>query len=504
MVSTLASRLLGFLRVAVIGGVFGATGQADVLNLVFTVPNNLRKLLAEGALSSAFVPVISSRLFHDKDTSGAKALVRSLLKLQLLVLLPFCALCVIAAGPITSLLFNFPNLEQQELARDLFRWVINYLLLVSVGSVLMGTLNSHGRFFVSALSPALSSVAVIGAILLFSGQLGIFSLAVGVLAGGLAQMVSQLPAYLREGYDLKPSGRLDNPDLRRVLRQWLPVVGTASAFALNQQIAMRFASALEVGSGSALNYALVFWQLPFGLFSASITTVMFPRMSREAAADDLPALRESVSYGVRLLLALLVPSALLLAVLGKELIAVALQRGAFTAGDTVLTAEVLIYFSLGLASVGIYTYLQRLFYARGDYKTPLITALVVMTVDVALSLWLKETPLRVRGLALANSLAFTLGTFILLTRAHRGLGGLPLGAIARALGKVILTSLPLYAMSRGYLALTGEWWRGGSSLGNLGLLILIGLACVGVLLALYYALKVELVTSFLRNRFRGS
>ncbi len=500
MVSTFVSRLLGFLRIAVIGAVFGASGNADVLNLVFNIPNNLRKLLAEGALSSAFIPVLSREIVRDPAGAKPQLVVRNILALQFVILVPLLILSVVFANPIINTILDFPEPERQALAADLFQYLINYLLLISISAVLVGTLNAHNRFLVPAVTPLFFSIAVIVSILTLHRQLGVFSMAVGVLVGGVLQVAFQAPLFLRLGYGFRLSFRFDSPEFRQIMRQWLPVVATASIFTINQQVSLFFASGLEDGSGSAMTNALTFWQLPFGIFSASITTVLFPRMSREHAQDDIDGLRRSVEYGLRYLFALLIPAALVLGLLGREIIAVALQRGAFEVQYTQLAARVLGGFSIGLFSVAAFTFLQRFFYACGDYKTPLRVAIITLVVDVALALWLKETWLRVVGLSIANSAAFTLGALLLFRGAYRDLNGMALRAFAVTVLKVSVTGIPLTAFILAFLAYSGDWWVHGSTLGNLARLAAVGFPSVLIVVLMYILLRVEFVRTIVSRR----
>ena len=286
MVCTLISRVLGFVRTAVIAGLFGTSAQADVLNAVFNIPNNLRKLLAEGALSAAFIPTLSGFLVDDPGSDSAKRLVRKILTSLLVMLIPLMVFFVVFSGPVVSVFLDFPEKTMMVQSADLFRLVCHYLLFISISAVLMGVLNSHSIFVVPAMTPIFFSIAVIVSLIVFHKTLGIYSMAIGVLGGGLFQVLFQVVFFRRQGYDLKPDFGFSDPVFRKVIRLWLPVVATSSIFAVNQQIAIRFASGLEQGSTSTLSYALVVWQLPFGVLSASITTVFFPRMSRQAAAND--------------------------------------------------------------------------------------------------------------------------------------------------------------------------------------------------------------------------
>lgn len=500
MSATFGSRILGFIRQAVINAVFGASGEADVLNLVFNIPNNLRKLLAEGALSSAFIPVVSASIVKDESGRQARGIVRRLLAFQFVILIPILALSVAFAPIVVRVILDFPEVSRQVLAADLFRWLINYLLLISVSAVLMGTINAHQQFLVPAVTPLLFSISVIASVLLLHRRLGVHAMAVGVLVGGAAQILFQLPSYHRLGYRFRLDFGFRNPLFRKILRQWLPVVATAGIFTINTQVAMFFASGLEDGSGSALTNALTFWQLPFGIFSASITTVLFPRMARQAAGEDREGLRVTLQYGFRYLIALLVPSALVMALLGEQIIAVAFQRGEFLLENTLMAARVLRGFCIGLLSVGAYNLYQRFFYSVGDYRTPMVVAGITFVIDVALSLWLKETVLAVAGLSTANSIAFTIGLGIMMVQARRHVGGFEFGGIAMTFAKTIVASTALVLLSRAFELWSGAaWWQEGST--ALGFVYLIGVCgvMVAVVLGLYIVLKVDVV-SVLRRR----
>ena len=502
MVSTSVSRILGFARTALIGAIFGASGNADVWNAVFTIPNNLRKLLAEGALSSAFIPTLSASLLEDHSGTVPRLITRKVLTLQLLILLPLVAAAAVFAVPITRVLLPFPDPAKLALSATQFRYVFGYLVLVSIGAVIMAVLNSHSVFVLPSLSPILFSVCVIAAILLFHRSLGIFANAIGVLLGGVTQVVFQLPSFFRRGYDLKPDFGFRYPQFLKILKQWLPVLASASISALTEQVAVLLASGLADGSISALSNALIFFQLPFGIFSISIVTVLFPKMSRQAALDDREGLIDTVSYGLRFILILMVPASLLYIILGREIIAVAMQRGAFTAQGTLWTAQVLQAYSYGLFSLSAFTFLQRYFYSAHDFRTPLVSTAIVSVVDVLLSLWLRTTSLRVSGLAIANSVAFTVGLVHLLLATRRRLGRLEGRSILLTALRLGASLAPFIAFHLVFLRLTAPWWTPGSSLRNLGLLLIALLSSAALILGMYWITGVQMVRDVIRGRMR--
>jgi putative peptidoglycan lipid II flippase len=502
MVSTAGSRVLGFVRQAVLSAWFGGAGAIDVFTVVWVIPNNLRMLLAEGALSSAFVPVLSKSLVKDPTQVGARRLLKTLLGFQLIVLVPFLALCIGFADPIVSTILSFDG-EKQRLAVDLFRWMIGYLLLVSVSSIMMATLNSHGKFAIPALAPLAFSVTTILSIVLFGDTVSVFAMAGGVLAGGVLQIAIMLPGYRRAGYRFGIGFDFRrNEDFLQVLRLWGPVVLVASISVLNEQIAMYFASSLAPGSATAMGNALLFWQLPFGIFSASITTVLFPRMSKQIALEQTVELKETVLHGLRMLVYLLVPSALGLMLLGKDMIAIALQRGAFLPEHTALAAQVLWAYSLGLFTVGAMRFLQRFFYARQDYRTPLWSGITVLVVDVACSLVFMALGWGVTSLALANTISSVVGFAWLFFMVRRRLRGLGLKSLGVSLAKAGIACVPMVGGVMAFQLIGGDWWQDGLSLRSLAGFALCSLWSVLSVLALYRLLKVEAV-DFLLKRKRG-
>ena len=503
MVSTFVSRLLGFLRIAVITAIFGGQGQADVINAVFNVPNNLRKLMAEGALSSAFIPELSRTIVqadpsHPERVDRPKRLVRNILTLQVLILVPVLVLSAIFSDQVVGVLLSFDNPELQAQSADLFSWLIQYTLLISISAVLMATLNAHQHFLLPAVTPILLSVSVVTALLVLSPRMGVFAMAVGVLVGGMAQILFQAPKFASLGYSFLPSFRFDTPEFRRVMKNWLPVVATASIFVVNQTIAMRFASGLRPGSSTALANALVFWQLPFGIFGASVTTVLFPRMSRQIAEHDTPGLRESMIYGLRYMIAFLLPSAVLLILLGGPVISVALQRGLYGHRDTLFAAEVLNYYAIGLVSVGAYNFVQRLFYSWGDTRTPLVVTAVIVALDIALSLVLKDV-MGPAGLALANSVSFSVGLVALVLVSRKMVGGLNLLHLCVTGLKTIVSVMPAVLWILVLNAMFGNWWHSDSSFVNLGILSLYGFPALGLIGLMFFILRVEVVDIFLRR-----
>ena len=502
---TLISRILGFVRIIVVTTFFSKE-KADIINLAFSVPNNLRKLLAEGALSSAFIPVLSENLVNAPDGSTSRPLVKSVLTLQLLIIVPLCLLSIIFSDfLIEKVLSELKTTEQLAAASQLFRWMIGYLLLISISAVFMGVLNSHRYFVVPAITPILFSIAVIACVVYLRKRLDIHAMAAGVLSGGLAQILFQYPLFHRLGYRFSLHFKFSDPDFRRIVKQWLPILATSSIFTLTQMIAIRFASGLESGSVTAVSIALVFFQLPFGIFSASIINVLYPRMSSQAARGDYSGVAESVQYGLRFLLAALIPSAVFLCTMSTQLVSVGFLKGEFSYENVLLAGPVLLYYSIGLVSVGFFTFLQRACYSLNEYKTPFYIAIILAIIDVVLSLWLKETALRAGGIALANTIAFTVGSALLFVLVRMKLQNIDGKKICITMTKVFMCAAPAGVLLAAFNRIADQWWFQGRTL--TGFLIVFSAAAVYSLLVIggFSIAKVEMFKDFtarLRRRPR--
>ncbi len=501
MGATLVSRLLGFVRIALVSMFFGASGLADILNAVFNIPNNFRKLLAEGALSSAFIPELSKQIAKEPSDQEASRLVRQILTLQVLILLPLCLLAIFFPRFFLTLFIRFEEVWKWDHAVDLFRWMFQYLLLISVSALFMAVLNSHSRFLLPALSPPLFSVAVILVLILGHQKWGIFAMVLGVLLGGLAQVFIQYPLYRRLGYSLWPLFDFSSPPFLRVLKGWLPALLTSSIFMINQQVAILLATGLDDGSTTALSNAIVFWQLPFGIFSASITTVLFPKMSRQGGFGDWEGLFQTLQQGVHMLGMLLIPSSLLLWLLGPEMISTALQRGKFGPEDAALTALVLAGYAPGMFFVGCYNFLQRFFYSQGQYAFPCKVALGTVLLDIGLSLLFLHLSFGVEALAWANSLAFFIGSTVMMGRGLWRKPGYDLRVSLSHFSRVLAAQLPMVTLLWGLkkiFPLAGFY--AGSSWLNMGVFMLEGVLALGVLFFFYSLFKIDILQLLKRKR----
>ena len=449
--ATFLSRILGLLRDQVFAAWFGAGTAADAFNMAFRVPNLVRDLFAEGAMSASFVPTFTEWRERQGD-AAAWALGRQLMSTLLAVLLGLCALGWIFAPQLLGLMAGGFAAVPGKLALTvtLTRIMLPFLPAVALAAAAMGMLNARGVFFLPALAPALLNLGMIVfglSLIPVARAVGwpvITAMAFGVVLGGLLQFVCQLPALHRLGFRFRLEVPTWHPGVRRVAFLMLPATVGLAATQLNIFVSQAIAASFREGSVSWLQYAFRLMQLPIGLFGVAVGTVSLPALSRAAARRDVPALRATLSESVRLVFLLTVPSALFLAVMARPIIALLFQHGRFHAADTVATGDALLMYCVGLpafAAVGIFT---RAFYAQGDTRTPVRATFIAVGMNLALNLLfvgpLAGLGLAHRGLALATSVTslLNLGQLAFLLRAR--LGGVDGGRIARSLLRMLVAS----------------------------------------------------------------
>ncbi len=403
MLGTLTSRILGLVREMVIAWCFGASYCLDAFWVAYTIPNTLRYLLAEGALSAAFVPVFS-RVYHNKGVKEAVSLANNVLFFVIAVSLLLSVIGILFSFKIVSLLAPGFDERTYKVAVYLSKLVFPYIVFMSVASVIMGVLNSVGYFFVPAVSPAVSNVVVIVSVLVLSFYLkfGILGLVFGVMAGGFVQWFVQYLFALNRGLRLFPiPPQRDNPYLKEIWKTFLPYAFGASLSQMGIIVDRFLASFLAAGSISVLSYAFRLLQLPLGLFVVGISQAILPVLSVETSQQRF---KEVFSDGIKLILLVSVPSALGLILLSKNIVHLLFFGGAFDEVALYGTTLSLILYSLGIPFMAVYFIVIRAFYARGDVVSPIKCTFCGVVLNGSLSFILMQF-FSFGGIALATSIA---------------------------------------------------------------------------------------------------
>lgn len=498
MLFTLISRILGIVRVSLLSSIFGASAAADVINFTFNIPNNLRKMLAEGALSSAFIPVLSKTLSEDEGSSGPRAenLVSQLLYIQFFLFVGLTALVWTFSEPIIVFLSDFEDVSKIESSARMLRYFMIYLLFISQTAVLQAALNCKDSFLIPAAAPLCFSVSVITSLILFGRTYGTAAFTFGVVIGGILQFLVVLPSFFKRGYTFSNRLSEDKSDISSVGRHWLPVLLTSGIAIVSQQAAYFFASAMEEGSITSFTNAIIFWQLPYGLFFNSTVTVYFPKMSRSFHDGDHQSLREDLSSGLKRILIFLIPSTVILMILSEEFTAAILFRGAYTLEDTLVTAACVKMFALGLICIAVYNYLVRFCYAVDRFKQTVISSVIVLLIDIGFSIYAVTSNLDVSYLALANTLAFAVGTVYLLLMLQHEYTSLLQSSILKCMVRIVLLQIPAVIILLLFMHLIPElWWTDVQFIPRFFLTALLAAVFGGLVLAAYRIAHVPVFSS---------
>ena len=413
--ATLLSRVLGLVREQVMAALFGAGLATDAFNVAFRIPNLLRDLFAEGAMSSAFVPTFTA--IHQREGDRAAwTFGRRLLMALLIALTAICAVGALFAPQLVPLFApGFAVVPGKlELTVLLTRVMLPFLPAVALAAAAMGMLNARGSFAVPALAPTMLNLGmIVGGVALIPvverlGQPAILAMALGVVIGGLGQFACQLPALHRMGFRLRPEWPGADPGVRRVALLMAPAAVGLAATQLNLFVSTLIASLLEQGSVSWLAYAFRLMQLPIGVFGVALATVSMPALARAAVDQDMGSLKATLSATLRLVVLLTAPAALWLAVMAVPVITLLYQHGRFAGSDTTRTAAALVMYCVGLPAFAAVGVLTRTFYALGDTRTPVRASFVSVALNLGLNLAfigpLRPLGLGHAGLALATSL----------------------------------------------------------------------------------------------------
>jgi putative peptidoglycan lipid II flippase len=462
--AVMASRVLGLVRDQVFAIFFGAGLYYDAFLTAFRIPNLLRDLFAEGALSAAFVTTFTQIL----QTKGQKEAIWLSNRIATLMILVITAISLIAwwhAPAIVHILapgfYDVPG--KAELTIQLTRIMIPFLLLVALAAQAMGILNARGRFGIPALASAFFNVgSIVGGLLLgfvvgpAIGLSAIEGMAYGTLIGGFLQFAVQWPSLIHTGFSYRPMISISDPGVRQIFSLMGPAIIGTAAVQVNVFVNTNFASsiidpatgAVANGPVSWLSYAFRFMQFPIGVFGVAIATAALPPLSRSSAQTDHDEFRQTLAHSLALVFLLCVPSAVGLAVLGRPIIALIFEHGQFTAFDTIQTSDALAAYAIGLAGYAAVKVLSPAFYALGDARTPMVISLGSIAVNYVMNSLL-VAPFGHVGLAFSTSTVALVNFLLLALLIRRRIGGLEGSRLGMTLLKICAAAIPMAAVAWG-------------------------------------------------------
>ena len=442
-------KLLGIVRDAAIGHAFGASAELDAYYAAFELPDGLFTVVAGSAMATALIPILSARIARD-DQEKVWRLVTAVINWVLLIVAGMSVVAAVFAPQVVRAVAPGFDVETMALAARLMRLVLLQTLISSASGIVMSALQAHQHFLLPAAAPICYTLGRLAGAVLLAPRWGIFGLAWGGLAGIVGHFLIQTPGLIR--YRARWWPTLRHPDLRAVLALMVPRVLGLGATYLNFVLPTFLGSRLPVGAISAYEYGWRLMQFPETIIGTAMGLTVFPTLVERANAGDRDGLRRTASWALRLVLALAVPAAVGLLLMGRPLTVLFFQRGEFDATATGRVYRALQFFALGLVTHSALEVVSRLFYAQRDMWTPLWAALGGLIVNAGLG-WLLLSSLAHGGIALSNSLGAGLQVVILLLVARRRLTGVEGQALGASLARTGAASLFMGAAVTGFHAL---------------------------------------------------
>lgn len=479
---------------------------AGAFQLAFMIPNLFRRLLGEGALTAAFIPIFKEKEKREGDAAmwrAANAVISGLLVAAAAII----GLVLLGVSVALSV-GNFS--AQTRLMLELLRVMFPYMLLVCVTAAFMGMLNARGWFFLPALGAALLNVVMIVSVLWLAPRMGralhdqIFGLALGVLVAGVAQAAFQLPALWSEGFRYRWITPFQDKTVRRVVRQMIPGAIGVAAFQLNVLLTQGVAFWVDASIVASFNYAVRLMELPQGVFGISLATYLLPTLSGLAAEKKFPEFRTTLSQGIGHLLVVNLLAAALLVALAGPIIRLLFERGEFGPASTARVTYALQFLAPAVVNYSLVNVLARGFFSLGDTRTPMRISLVCLGLNLVLSVTL-VWPFRQGGLGMANTLSSAVNTGLLFYALRRKLGRLDSDALRRAVPGLAAATLLAGALAWEL----SVWWE--RTVGHFNLAAQLGAVFVPAAIAglaygvLLWALRnpaAREMAATLRQRFR--
>jgi putative peptidoglycan lipid II flippase len=445
-IAVFCSRILGLIREQVLANFFGAGMAMDAFVVAFRIPNLLRDLFAEGALSAAFVTVFTD---YDQRLGRAQTwrLANNVLVTLTILVGGISLVGILTSGYLVQLMApDFGQIAgKTPLTVIMTQIMFPFLPMISLAAVVMGILNTKGKFFIPAMASSffnlgsITSGVALALVLPYYGIPAIIGMAVGTLLGGGLQLAVQLPALFRSGYRSQWVMDWGDAGLRRIFWLMTPAIIGLSATQINIFINTFFASSCDQGSVAWLNYAFRLLQFPIGVFGVAISIAAMPVVSRYASQQDLEGLKMAFTSALVMTLLITIPASVGLAIMAEPIIALIFQHGQFTAFDTNQTAAALVFYTLGLFAYSGVKIVVPVFYALNDTKYPVIGSFLAVGSNFVF-IFFSLSALQHRAIALATSLSMILNFFFLSGVLYFKIQGYPLQHVSRCLAKICLAA----------------------------------------------------------------
>jgi putative peptidoglycan lipid II flippase len=441
MLATLLCRVLGLGREMVISNKFGAGLETDAFFVAFMIPNLLRSFLGEGALNTTFIPVFSDYLALNNQKK-ADSFASNVLNILIIVLVIIIILGILGAPIIVNIVASGFRLEPEKfkLTVHLTKIMFPYIGFAAIAALFMGVLNSYKQFFIPAFAPAMLNIGIIFLAVIYSKNIGIYSLAIGVIIGGLFQMLMHIPALIKKHFNYKFIIDFNEPGIRTLFGLLMPAMFGLAIDKINFVVDRIIASYLAHGSISALYYANRLMQFPLGVFGIALSIAILPTLSKNVSKKQFEELKDSFNFGIKILSFFILPSTVGLIILSTPVVRLFYEHGVFSSQDTRLTEIALVCYTVGLFAMATLRLVISTFYALKDTRTPLKIGIVVVILNIILDLILVRY-LAHAGIALATSIAAIAHLIILGFTLDKKVEGIFSGHLLNFFWKICLASI---------------------------------------------------------------
>ena len=500
IILTLFSKISGLVRDQIMAGYFGISYETDAFTWAYFIPNLFRVLFAESIIIAAFIPVYTLYL-KKGDKKEINDFVSSVTNIFILIFVIISILIFIFSTPIGLLLSKISgnNMDISGFA-SMNRIMIFSLVVMSISGLITSVLNSHNIFTIPAIAPIVMNIISIVFVVLLAKNISIASMAWGVMLGSVLEVAIQLPWLKNTGLKYKFGINFKNKAVREIFGMMIPIMLSLGAVQINNSIDNFFALNLGAGNTTALTFSWRVANLPLGVFSVAIITVLYPLISRQSADGNLKGIKESFSLGFREIGYIMVPASLGMIILSSPIIKILFERYQFTAVDTAKVSHILIFHCTGLLFFGLLMILNRIFYSLKNVKTPLKVALASIAINFFLD-WVLVKFLNVSGVALSTSIVGAINVIALIIILRKKIGALD--------GKKITVSYLKIIAASGVMCLIIYYlWKylyKYFSSGTFMLLLLLAIIIIiggGVYVLLTYLFKMEEVR-FVANAVKG-
>jgi putative peptidoglycan lipid II flippase len=477
MIITILSKILGFGREIVLSYVYGASAITDAYLISQTIPAVIFSFISAG-IATGFIPLYS-RILNEQGQIEANRYTNNLSNALLLLSSVIVVFVLLFTQPIVKIFASGFSGETLELAIRFTRISVFGVYFTALLNIFAGFLRLHENYIIPALAGFPMNLVII-AFLFISTKTNIYVIAIGSVLATASQLLLLIPFVRKTGYRYQPVLNLKDEYIKTMVIIALPVIAGQSVNQINVLVDRTLASGIAVGGISALNYANRLNGFVQGLFVASISTVLYPMISKMAAEDNMNGLKASISEAISVINLLVIPATIGAMIFSKEIVTLLFGRGAFTPEAIEMTGGALFYYSIGMIAFGLRDILSRAFYALQDTKTPMINATIAVVINIILNIVLSKY-LGIGGLALATSIAAIVGTLLLFITLRRKIGGFGLKEITTSFIKICIASVLM-----GFIALGSFNFLSQNIRENLALILAIGLGVLAYAILIYF------------------